>query len=115
MLLQRHIIAVFTFCSWHVSVAMLMGCVPRGQQDLDDSFLQHIFNLHLCEVQQHDGSGVSFEYVQIGRKIMHPGCCLAMYALWALLRFFFFCCILFLLFSFFPSYNFSLLLHLIKH
>lgn len=83
MLLQRHIIAVFTFSSCRVSVAMLMGCVPCGQQDLDDSFLQHIFNRHLCEVQQHDGSGVRFKYVQIGRKVMHPGCCLATFDFWA--------------------------------
>lgn len=53
---------------------MLMGCVPCGQQDLDDSFLQHIFNRHLCEVQQHDGSGVGFKYVQIGwEKNNAPG------------------------------------------
>lgn len=61
MLLQWHIIAVFTFSSWRVSVAMLMECVPCGQQDLDDSFLQHIFNRHLCEAQQHDDGGVSFK------------------------------------------------------
>lgn len=73
MLLQRHIIAVFTFSSWRVSAAMLMGCVPCGQQDLDDSFLQQIFNRRLCEVQQHDGSGVRFKYVQIGQKNNAPG------------------------------------------
>lgn len=40
----------FSYC---VSVAMLMRCMPCGQLDLDDSFLQHIFNWHVCEAEQY--------------------------------------------------------------
>lgn len=43
---------------------MLMRYMPCGQLDLDDSFLQHIFNWCLCEVQLHYLSGLSFKYVQ---------------------------------------------------
>lgn len=47
IILQRRFIAIFTFFCCCVSVAMLMRCMPCGQLDLDDSFLQHIFN-YLC-------------------------------------------------------------------
>lgn len=77
---------------WCVNVAMLIRYMPCGQLDLDDSFLQHIFNWRFCEVQQHYLSGLSFKYVQYNYRVDNNTFSYSLAFLLLLVSFTFICC-----------------------